>query len=226
VWLAVTPAMLVPFAASLFYFVWLSGRPAGRVIYGAAKLFLLVWPVLATWLVLRERLPRPEPGARRHRRALPAGLMIGAVIVALMLAALHTRLGEVVRSGADAIRERVAAFDALDHYWAFGVGFSLFHALVEEYYWRWFVFGRLCRVVRVPIAHVLAGVAFALHHVVVTAQFFSLGWGLAFGAMVGVGGVIWSVLVRRQGTLAGAWLSHFVVDLGLMFIGYQLLFAG
>jgi hypothetical protein len=43
------------------------------------------------------------------------------------------------------------------------------------------------------------------------------------GGAVGLGGIIWSLLYQRQGTLSGAWLCHAIVDMGIMAIGYKLL---
>ena len=76
-----------------------------------------------------------------------------------------------------------------------------------------------------PLAHLLAAAAFAAHHVVVISQYFGWGWGLALGAFVGVGGALWSWMYQRQGTLAGVWLSHLIVDLFVMWIGYGLIFG-
>jgi hypothetical protein len=99
------------------------------------------------------------------------------------------------------------------------------NSLIEEYYWRWFLFGHLRQVVPVFLAYLLAGVAFAAHHVVITTQFFPMSWGLLIGAFVGVAGVIWSVMYARQQTIMGVWVSHIIADLGIMFIGYNLLFG-
>jgi hypothetical protein len=69
----------------------------------------------------------------------------------------------------------------------------------------------------------LAAGAFAAHHVVVASTFFGLAAGLLLGGSVAVGGLLWSLMLARQGTLAGAWVSHVLVDLGLAWIGYRLL---
>ena len=156
-------------------------------------------------------------------KALPLGAAAGLVLVALMFAAMATPLGHVVVGGSEAIRAKALQFGLLSHYWVFALALSIVHSLVEEVYWRWFVFGRLRRVVSLPWAHLLAGAAFAAHHVVVTAVFFSLPVGLLLGGAVGLGGVSWSLLYQRQGTLAGAWLCHAIVDMGIMAIGYKLL---
>ena len=53
---------------------------------------------------------------------------------------------------------------------------------MEEYYWRWFAFGRLRRICPLWLAVAVSSGAFMLHHVVVLSayvqpQYF---WGVAF----------------------------------------------
>jgi CAAX protease family protein len=225
IWVAVLPATVLPCLASLFYFVWFSSHGFARVIYGGTKVFTIVWPVLAVWLICRCKLPKPHLADRRHIRAVPLGLLTGAAIVALMFGLMATPLGDMALNSASRIRAKAEDLGLLEHYWSFAIFLSVIHSLIEEYYWRWFVFGRMAEVMSVPLAHALAGVAFAAHHVVVATQFFPLGWGVLFGSLVGIGGVVWSVHYRKQCTLAGAWVSHLVVDLGLMTIGHRLIFG-
>ena len=49
---------------------------------------------------------------------------------------------------------------------------AVVHSLLEEYYWRWFVFGRLRRLVSSPAAILISSLAFMAHHVVVLGRFF------------------------------------------------------
>jgi len=44
-------------------------------------------------------------------------------------------------------------------------------------------------------------------------------------AGVAVGGLVWSWQYERQNSIAGAWLSHLLVDAAIMYIGYGLLFG-
>ena len=221
---ALVPAALLPLAASLFYFVLFSDQPWARVLYGATKVFTLLWPLLAVRLVLGENLPSPFVNLRRHLLAVPLGALAGLLVVGLMAGLMATPAGAVVLQSADAIRAKAQQLGLLEHYLAFAVFLSLVNSAVEEVYWRWFVYGQLRRLLPGWRAHALAGAAFAAHHVVVVTQFFPLGVGLCFGAAVGLGGVIMSVLYERQRTLCGAWVCHLVADLGIMGIGYGLLF--
>jgi membrane protease YdiL (CAAX protease family) len=112
----------------------------------------------------------------------------------------------------------------LEHYIAFCLFLALFHSLLEEYYWRWFVFGNLQKLFKSDIyAHLIAAVCFALHHIVVTTQFFPLTYGIVFGSFVGIGGYIWSQLYARFATLSASWISHIIVDLVILGVGYRII---
>jgi len=220
------PALLLPLAATLVYFVLLSHSPVGRVIYGVTKVFDLAWPLIALFFILRTGLPKLDLGSRVHLRAIPLGLLTGGLIVAVMFLLLQTPLGDIVRAGGENIKAKADALGFLDNFLLFALFISLFNSFVEEYYWRWFVFNWLRRVLPLWGAYLTAGVAFGAYHVVVISQFFPFGFALFLGVMVGVGGLIWSWMLQRQHTLAGAWLSHMIVDLGVMAIGYRVMGLG
>ena len=110
------------------------------------------------------------------------------------------------------------AYLGLALYWIF------INALLEEYVWRWFVV-RQCRKLMPPLAAVLvSAVGFTLHHIVATQLYFSPS--LVALAALGVfsGGVIWSWLFIRYGSIWPAYVSHVLADIGIFVIGYWLLF--
>ena len=52
-------------------------------------------------------------------------------------------------------------------YVALAAFLAVAHSLLEEYYWRWFVYGRLRRYVPMAVAMAVSGLAFMGHHVIV-----------------------------------------------------------
>jgi membrane protease YdiL (CAAX protease family) len=110
-----------------------------------------------------------------------------------------------------------------------GAFYALGHSLLEEYYWRWFVFGQLMELSRPLTAVTISATGFMAHHVCVLAVYF--GWNSPAGfyltafcsLSVAVGGVLWALLYRRHGALYGVWLSHLLVDAGIFVIGYDLI---
>ncbi len=150
-----------------------------------------------------------------------------AAIVGLMFLLMQTQwLGEPVRANSDRINDTINGLGLnRANYWAFGICLAVLHSLLEEYYRRWFVFGGLHQLMPAGLAHVLAGLAFLGHHVVVVLQFFPVPLALFLSFSIGVGGMIWSWMYVRQGSLLGVWLAHIIVDFGILTIEYQLLFG-
>jgi len=109
-----------------------------------------------------------------------------------------------------------------DHFVLFAVFVSVLHSGLEEFYWRWFAYGQLRRKMTRRAAHLVAAVAFGGHHLIITLQFFSVALAFFLTGCVVVGGMIWSIMYERQGTIIGCWVSHLCVDVMLMVIGFQL----
>jgi membrane protease YdiL (CAAX protease family) len=115
----------------------------------------------------------------------------------------------------------------LDRWWKYaatGVFYALAHSLLEEYYWRWFVFGQLRRYGSLGMAIGISSLGFMAHHVVLLMTFF--GWQspltYLFALAVAVGGAVWAWLYASSRSLVGPWLSHMLVDLAIFVIGYDL----
>ena len=100
------------------------------------------------------------------------------------------------------------------------------HALMEEYYWRWFVFGGMRKYLPISAAIVLSSLGFMLHHIVVLGVYFPENfWTLAlpFSFCVAFGGGVWAWLYERSGSLYAPWLSHALIDAAIMGIGAWML---
>lgn len=216
--------MLVPLLGALVYFVAYSDSDWAQTVYVLVKVYTVAWPALATVLILREPIPRPDLSAPHHRRAVPAGLALGALMSGIGLALMASPLGSSLEAYSPQIRLKVTQLGVLDHYLLFGFFLAFIHSAIEEYYWRWFVFGTLRRLMSRRPAAVLAGLAFASHHFVILGQYFSPAWTVLLGAGVAAGGTAWCLLFERQRTLVGVWCSHVLVDLAVLWVGYRMLF--
>ncbi|MFQ5766716.1 MAG: CPBP family intramembrane glutamic endopeptidase [Acidobacteriota bacterium] len=218
------PGMLVPALGAFFYFWMIPGTRIAALVYAATKLFTLIWPLAA--LVLLEPGAVPWRLPQRPGRAVLEGLLSGSVMAAALLVLyLGTPLGQVALDSAPAIRHKVAQLGVLEVFVPFSVFLAVAHSLLEEVYWRWFIFGQLGRLVGARPAHLLAAASFALHHYVVLLAYFPVWLALAAGTAVGAGGFFWCVLYGRHGSVLGAWISHLLVDAAILWAGYQILFV-
>ena len=143
------------------------------------------------------------------------------------------RLCSAAQAGRDsagrAIHLKVEGFrvDGFWPYFALGAFYSICHSLLEEYYWRWFVFAELQKLTPRLVAIAVSSLGFAAHHVIVLAKYFGyaspLTWVFSLG--VAIGGVIWAWQFSRSQSLWGIWLSHLLVDAAIFLIGYDMVRA-
>lgn len=222
-WSLLLPALLVPFVLSFFYFVFFPGTAFGNAFYGVHKVFLIAWPLLCVLLILREpMIDRTRP--KRHLASLVPGTLFGIAVTGLMFLLLEASpMGAVFSANEAKIVQRIHDLDVAERFVAFALFISFIHSAMEEFYWRWFAYGQAAKLMPKGIAHAVAATGFALHHIVVLSQFFPLGWAFALGACVGIGGAFWSWQAERYNSLIGPWFSHLLVDLGLMWVGWQAL---
>jgi len=224
----VVPAMLVPCVASLVYFVLLPGGAWSRVVYAGTKTFTVVWPVIAVCLIEGTRLRWKAVGWRRNLAALPLGVATGLLIGGMIAVAyLWTPAGDYAHRFSGRISAKVIGLGigGAGGFAAFSIFISVVHSLIEEYYWRWYVFGRLARLVPAGQAYALASLSFAAHHYVLLWCYFPPLAAILMGTAVGLGGALWCWMYRRQGVLSGAWISHALVDAAICCVGYRLVFA-
>jgi membrane protease YdiL (CAAX protease family) len=150
-------------------------------------------------------------------------------ILVLMLAVYHAWLKPAghLASAAGAVSQKVANFGVrnLPAYVALGTFYSIAHSFLEEYYWRWFVFGGLRRLMPWKVAVAVSSVGFMGHHVLVLATYFGWTsiWTALFSVSVAVGGAVWAWIYHRSGSLWGPWLSHVLVDAAIFVVGYDLI---
>jgi membrane protease YdiL (CAAX protease family) len=227
VWFGAIFALVFPTFCTWGYFVYSARFSTGvqQATYLAVKTIQFGFPLVWVWAVLREPLIRRRPGTQ--------GLLLGAAFSAVVVGASwlvfdsYLRDTSVFADAATKIHDRLAlmGIDTLWKYVLLGVFYSLFHSLLEEYFWRWFAFGQLRRLLRLWPAILVAALAFMGHHIVILGEFFTdlpcVAW--LFSSAVALGGVFWSWLYDRTGSLLGPWLSHLMIDAGIFWVGYELI---
>ena len=225
-WLVLVPALFVPGLGALLYFVFFPEGAVGQALYAGTKLFTLFYPVFflkrigLQGLVGRRSNERRWPG---WKTVIWTGVMSGVAISAVGTLLMLTSVGDIVRDSAGAVTKRAEGLGLAEHFLLFAVFLSVIHSGLEEFYWRWFVYGQVQRRLSRWRAHAIAAVAFGGHHLIITLQFFPTALALFLTTCVVVGGLIWSLMYERQGTVIGCWVSHICVDVMLMLVGYQLI---
>ncbi len=224
-WALIALALFLPSAVTWVYFIALADAAAQGAASAIGKGVQFSLPVVWVFWICRQKPQWRWP----EMTDLLLGFASGTAI-ALAMAGLYffwMRHEPLFITAIEPIRNKVTGFgiDALWKYLALTVFYALVHSLLEEYYWRWFVFAQLRKLIPLTPAIVISSIAFAAHHVLVLGHYFGymsvLTWLFSLG--VAIGGVIWAWQFERTGRLWGIWLSHLLVDAAIFLIGLHLI---
>ena len=215
-----------PTLLTAVYFVGLAQAPAiwQQGVYATGKFLQFTFPIL--WL--RWALCQPITGSWPTKYLLVPSLAFGALVMLGMLVLAHYWLAPhgYLDVAAEGVRRKIddLGIHTPLRYAAVGFFYVAVHSLLEEYYWRWYVFAQLRE--RLPLlpAVTISSLAFMAHHVILLGIYF--GWAAPatylLSLSVAMGGIVWALLYERSGSLLGPWLSHALVDAGIFVLGFQL----
>ncbi len=226
-WYAILFALVFPTLVTVVYFILLAGHPAAVQLgaFTVGKIIQFAFP--AFWIFYVERAQFGWTGPSRRDVQWGVGLGLGLLAAPLALYPLGFKPAGVFAGGAgENIRQKVEGIGVRSAplYLVMTVFYVFFHSLLEEYYWRWFVFGQLRRLTSLPLAIAVSSLGFMAHHVCVLSHYF--GWfspmSMLLSLAVAGGGGIWAWLYNRTGSLFGPWICHAFVDAAIFIVGYDL----
>ena len=223
---AILFALVYPTFLTWLYFIALADSAPWlqKGAYGIGKVIQFAFPLVFVLVVKKERLRFRPPSVS----GLLLGVGFGLLVLAAMMGLYHFWLkqtGFFAGNVAEEMRHKLLGFGVttVAAYMVLAVFYVLAHSLLEEYYWRWFVFGGLREHLPLAAAVAISSVCFAAHHVLVLGKYF--GWSSPatwlFAGGVAIGGVVWAAVYQRSKSLLGPWLSHMLVDAGIFAIGYD-----
>jgi CAAX protease family protein len=238
-WLALFFACTYPTLLTLVYFIWLAGigSTAQQAAYAIGKLIQFGFPLAWVGLVCREPLRWPKFTTGGLAQGIAFGLLIAAGIFALYFGYFRAA-GTFAPAGRKMLTELSGiGVTGPAIYAGVAIFYSLLHSLLEEYYWRWFVFGRMYAFLssgeRAGVrglwpAIIISSLAFMCHHVVVLGLYFGWTnpWMYFFSIATAVGGGFWAWLYNKTGSIYGPWASHLLIDAAIFAVGYDLIRGG
>lgn len=218
-------AMVYPTLATFLYFVWTAGQETGvqQWVYTLCKILQFSFPLFWVFAVQHDKLEIRIGKATALLWGIGFGIL--AMLVFFLLYHFWFVPSVYFQTTSEAIQQKVLSFgvDRLWKYLAMGAFYSVIHSLLEEYYWRWFVFGQLRRFTPLKLAIVISSVAFTAHHIILLQTFLGWSWPvLLISLFIAVGGIFWAWLYNKSGSLLGPWLSHLLVDVSIFLIGFLL----
>ena len=224
---ALALALLVPAPTlgALAAFV-ISPGTSGPSIYLAAKVWIGLLPLV--WLLRVDREPVSHSPLDRgdRRRGLTIGLLLGLAMGAVILGAWEAFGRDLLDVERLRQVERDAGLTTGTRYIAFSLYIILVNSMLEEYVWRWFVYGKCEVLVGRRAGVVLSALFFTLHHAVTfSVQMDTLPAALA-SLGVFVAGLCWSGCYSTFRSIWPGYVSHALADVAGLWIGWRILFGG
>lgn len=218
-------ACILPTLVTLAYFVWAAGSASAmqQGVYAVSKVVQFALPIVWMGWVHRSSVRWPSWTTRGMGLGLGFGLVIAMATFGLYLA---LRGQPPLEQALEPMREKIAGLGVATpwRFIAIGVFYSAIHSLLEEYYWRWFVFARMQTYMPLAAAIALSSIAFSAHHLVVLWVYFAHAPWMAvlLTAAIAAGGAFWAWLYHRSKSIFPVWWSHLLVDAGIFAAGYHL----
>jgi uncharacterized protein len=226
-WPVLVFALIYPALLTWVYFILLAGHRESlqQSAYIIGKAIQFGFPLLWVYACCHERIQWPRLSTRGIAAGIAFGLLIGGTAVGIYFGWIKN-LNLFDKAGHD-MNRRLAEMGVhgAAEYAGVALFYSLVHSLLEEYYWRWFVFGRLRRQMALWPAMLISSVAFMGHHVIVLGIYFgwTSPWTYLFSMATAIGGLYWAWLYERSGSIYGPWFSHLLVDAAIFGVGYDLI---
>jgi membrane protease YdiL (CAAX protease family) len=227
--IALVIGLVFPSLVTWVYFDLLHGSAPAvqQLAYTVGKTLQFALPLFVAWRGWGGTWERPGPRGSGQLLGCLFGLAVCGLIV---LAFAWLVSGDAVEQQLlTAAQGKLSSLGLVSPsaFILLGVFYSICHSLLEEYYWRWFVFGRGRQVWGIAGALVFSSLGFMAHHILLLGYFLGFAeWRTyVFAAAIAVGGAFWAWLYHRTDNLTASWLSHALVDAGIFGLGYWLLFA-
>ena len=213
------PVVLAPTIGTLSA-LWFWPGSFGTTIYAGCKVVLYGLPLLI-WLKSRKE---QRPSFHMDSKWMLAGFGSGALIAAVILALWFLVLTVSTDTSALIQVIRQNGLDGPLKFWMFAAWLCLVNSLLEEIVFRWFVDTRLRALgLRWSLILPISAAIFTLHHIFVLGAYFDVTLTVLGASGVFIGGILWSVLRMKSGSLIPGWISHALVDLAIVLVGASIL---
>ncbi len=104
----------------------------------------------------------------------------------------------------------------------YGLYLSFINSLLEEFFFRGFIFLNLKKLNLRKLAYFISSAAFAIYHIANIQNWFSIGLFLFVTVGLFVGGYIFNYLDDKDNTFLNSWFVHICADLAIILIGFRL----
>ncbi len=99
---------------------------------------------------------------------------------------------------------------------------SFINSLLEEFFFRGFIFLQLKKIIKIYPAHILSALLFAVYHIAIMSGWFSVPIFILAMAGLFAGGIIFNLLNSKFNNIYTSWLVHMFANFAINTVGLLL----
>lgn len=107
------------------------------------------------------------------------------------------------------------------YFFLLAVYFIFFNSIVEELFWRGYLYYQYGKKIRIPFSSVVISFFFIQYHFITIGIIFSFQVALIFIPVLFIVSIIWCYLRHINSNIYAAIISHFMADLALIVVYYM-----
>jgi len=104
----------------------------------------------------------------------------------------------------------------------YGLYITFINSLMEEFFFRGFIFLNIKKLEFRKTAYILSSMAFSIYHIANFQNWFSIALFILVSIGLFVGGIIFNYLDDKQQTFLNSWFVHICADLAIILIGFKI----
>jgi membrane protease YdiL (CAAX protease family) len=149
---------------------------------------------------------------RRFKKKVILMLGIGIIIAAIYVAAFFLLKGHL---DLQLIAAELGAFASinLNNIIFIGISIIIVDSLLEEFFWRGFMFDRMRKLMKPWIAYLITGIAFSFHHIMFYHGWFNLTFFIIATFGLAAYAMIMNYIFQRYKDLLSCWVVHAFADI-------------
>ncbi|MDI2586071.1 type II CAAX endopeptidase family protein [Psychrobacillus sp. NEAU-3TGS] len=100
---------------------------------------------------------------------------------------------------------------------------ALINPILEELYWREFMYGRISLKLGNVLAVVITAIFYSMYHLIVVQEIFSFPFNVLAVIPVFLAGIMWGIFRIKLGSITAPIISHCLADIGIMLVYWNII---
>ncbi len=213
------PGSIITTIFALLHFNLLYKFSFNQVFFLVLVAFLIIWPKIC---IRKYKIDSKRKKELKYSAIF--GIVSGIGIIALFILYFNFNKSFFIQNSG--IIKKYISSSNLDTFFIFFVIYTcIINPIIEEYYWRRYLYIGYRKIFGITVSITLASFAFGLHHYVLLFILFPADFAFIVGTLVVIGGAIWCFILEKYNSILGCVISHSLADIAIIYIVYNLLYG-